>query len=267
MPELPEVETIKKDLEKVLLGRRIKEVIVNSKKVIKQPVSVQEFRKKLIGNSFKEVLRKGKVLIFKLKEKLYLVIHLRISGWILFGKQEENARVVFVLDNNKHLNYMDTRLLGELRVVSDYTTLNFIKQLGPEIFDMNLEEFKNMIKKKKKKIKVLLMDQSFIAGIGNIYSAETLFRAKIKPTRLASSLNDKEITSLFNSIKEVLQEAIKFRGSSVDSYRDIEGREGKMEERLKVYGRENKPCFVCKTPIKRIELGGRSTYFCPRCQR
>lgn len=266
MPELPEVETIKRDLEKRILGKKIIDIEVYKPKIVKEP-SVNEFRRGLIGETVKEIIRKAKVLIVKFREDKFLVIHLRISGWLLYGKEAENARVIFKFSNGDVLNYMDQRLLGELRLRKDYQDLKFIKELGPEPFEISLEKFKDILKKKKTKIKVLLMDQTTISGIGNIYAQEALFKAKILPTRESSSLNEKEMSLLHRSVLEILKEAIKYRGSSVDAYRDTEGREGGMEARLKIYGREGEPCLVCKKPIKKITLGGRGTCFCVHCQK
>ena len=266
MPELPEVETIRRDLEKRVLNKKIVEVKIIKKKVIKEP-NLFKFKKGLEGERVREILRKAKVLILKLRDDKFLIIHLRISGWLLYGEEDQKARVVFKFSDGKFLNYMDQRLLGELRLRKDFKDLKFIKELGPEPFEFKEEEFKKIVSSKKTKIKVLLMDQTLISGIGNIYAQEALFRARISPLRESSSLSSQEISLLFKSILEVLKEAIKYRGSSVDAYRDTRGREGGMEQRLKVYGRQGKPCFVCKTPIKKITLGGRGTCFCPKCQK
>jgi len=265
MPELPEVETIKRELEKVILNKKIKDVIIKKQKVIKEPAP-KKFKENLKGERVKEIIRKAKVLILRL-EKNFLIIHLKISGWILYGKEEEKSAVSILFEDGNYLNYMDQRLLGELRLRKDFKDLKFIKELGPEPFEFTLEEFKEKVKKKKTKIKLLLMDQKFISGVGNVYAVESLFRAKINPLTPANKLSDEKIQELFKAILEVLKEAIKYKGSSVDTYRDIYGKEGKMTHRLKVYGRESEPCFICKTPIKKIELGGRSTYFCPKCQK
>lgn len=266
MPELPEVETIKRGLEKRVLNKKIIEVKIIKKNVIKEP-SASEFKKELEGETVKKILRKAKVLILKLREDKFLIIHLRISGWLLYGKEDEKARVIFKFSDGNYLNYMDSRLLGELRLRKSFEDLKFIKELGPEPFEIKEEDFKNILKAKNTKIKALLMDQTVISGVGNIYAQEALFRAKISPLRSASSLSDKEASLLYKSILEVLEEAINYRGSSVDAYRDLEGKEGGMEERLRVYGREGKPCLVCKTPIKKITLQGRGTCFCPQCQK
>lgn len=266
MPELPEVETIRSQLVKRIRGKKIVEVIVKKKGIIKF-LSPLEFRKSLIGEVVSDILRKAKVLIIKLREDKFLIIHLRISGWLLYGKEEEKARIIFKFSDGSCLNYMDKRLLGQLYLSQDYKELKFIRELGPEPFEITFPEFKELLKSKKTKIKVLLMDQTLISGIGNIYAQEALFLAQIDPRRPANSLSNKEIEVLYSKIISVLKEAIKHKGSSVDAYRDLEGKRGGMEERLKVYGRENQPCFICKRPLKKITLGGRGTCFCSYCQR
>lgn len=165
------------------------------------------------------------------------------------------------------MDFNDSRLLGELKLLDDWHCLKFIQELGPEPFDLTSEEFKQMLGNKKTKIKPLLMDQTFISGVGNLYAAEALFRAKIHPERSTSSLSDKEKENLFKEIKATLTEAIQHKGSSVDQYLQLSSKPGDYVKYHKVYDREGKPCFVCKTPIQRISLGGRGTYFCPKCQK
>lgn len=266
MPELPEVETIRRELVRKILNKKIIDVKIIKSYLIKEPTP-KKFRKELIGSTLKDIIRKGKALIIKLKEDKYLLIHLRIAGWLLYGKKDKGARVVFKFSNGKFLNYMDKRLLGEIRLTSDWQKLKFIKRLGPEPNEISLEEFKDIFKNKKSKVKALLMDQSKLAGLGNIYAQESLFWARISPLRQGATLTDKEIKALYQSIKGVLAEALRYRGSSVDSYRDTEGNAGGMEERLKVYQRKGKPCFRCNAPIKKISLAGRGTCYCPRCQK
>ena len=266
MPELPEVETIKRELEKVVLGKKITDVIINNPKVIKEPEN-QEFVKGLKNVTIKNVLRKGKLLILDLSSGKSLAIHLKLTGQLIYPGDVKQARISFKLSDGKFLDFRDQRLLGELRIVSDWQNLKFIKELGPEPFDISPEQFKEMLKNRKTKIKPLLMDQTFICGIGNLYAAEALFRAKIHPQRPAASLSDKEKEDLFREIKDTLSEAIKYKGSSVDQYVRLSGQAGDYTQHHRVYDREGKPCLVCKTPIKKISLGGRGTYFCPQCQR
>ncbi|RKY39822.1 MAG: formamidopyrimidine-DNA glycosylase [Candidatus Omnitrophota bacterium] len=267
MPELPEVETIRRDLEKVVVGKRIKEARIGSAKVIKEP-DVKDFVQKIANRQIKEVFRRGKVLIFGLSTQ-YLVIHLRMTGQIIYGEREEESRISFLLSDGRYLNFLDQRLMGEVRLVDNWQEICFIRQMGPEPLEeeFTLKRFEEMIKGKKSKIKPLLMDQSFIAGIGNLYAVEILFRAGINPLRPANDLSLAEIKRLFSAIKEVLREGIEYRGSSVDTYRDAYGRKGGFEQRLCVYAREGQPCVKCAKPIKRVNLAGRGTYFCPLCQK
>lgn len=266
MPELPEVETIKRELEKSVLGKKIIDVIINNPKVIKEPAK-EKFKKGLIGAAIKNILRKGKALIFELGDGRFLLVHLRMTGQLVYPGLGKQSRVSFKLSDGKILDFNDRRLLGELRLVNRWQEINFFQELGPEPFDLTVDKFKQMLADKKTKIKPLLMDQTFICGVGNLYAAEALFRAKIHPQRIAQSLSEKEKEFLFKEIKDVLSEAIHYGGSSVDQYVQVSGRPGSYAKYHKVYDRENKPCLICKTPIKRIALGGRGTYFCPKCQK
>lgn len=266
MPELPEVETIKRELERAVLGKKITEVCVHNPTIIRQP-SVDKFKKELTGASIKNILRKAKVLILELSNGKSLVIHLKMTGQLIYPGDSKASRVSFHLSDSKTLDFNDRRLFAELRLLDNWRSFKFIQELGPEPFALSLERFKEMLANKKTKIKPLLMDQTFISGIGNLYAAEALFRARIHPQRPASSLSDKEKELLFKEIRDTLSEAIKYKGSSVDQYVQLSGEAGDYVKYHKVYDREGKPCVVCKTPIKRISLGGRGTYFCPRCQK
>jgi len=265
MPELPEVETIKRDLEKIVLGKKIIEVCVHNPAIIRQ-MSADKFKKGLTGSTIKNVLRKAKTLILELSNGKSLVIHLKMTGQLVYPGDGKKSRVSFKLSDGKMLDFNDQRLFAELRLLDDWKKFKFIKELGPEPYDLSMEQFKEMLSVKKTKIKPLLMDQKFISGIGNLYAAEILFRSKIDPARSAQSLTEKEKELLFNSIKQVLDEAIRYGGSSVDDYVRLSGERGTYAQYHKVYGREGERCFFCKTPVKRISLGGRGTYFCPECQ-
>jgi len=266
MPELPEVETIKRGLESTVLGKKIIGVRVNNPKVIRQP-SPAEFKKGLAGARIKNILRKAKVLILELSNGKSLVIHLKMTGQLVYPGGGRASRVSFDLSDGKILDFNDQRLFAELRLMDDWHDLKFIQGLGPEPFQISPEQFKKMLDKKKTRIKPLLMDQAFICGIGNLYAAEALFASRLDPCRPAVSLSDKERELLFKKIKDILSKAIKHKGSSVDQYVQLTGRPGGFVKYHKVYDRKGKPCFVCHTPIQRISLGGRGTYFCPKCQR
>lgn len=269
MPELPEVETIRRDLIRDVKGKKIKDVEVLNPKVIKEPKPVQ-FRKRIKGATFQDLLRRAKVLAVKLSSGDYLVVHLRMTGQLIYSAQrEEKARVILCLSNGKYLNFNDQRLFAELRLVKDWQKLKFVQELGIEPLEKEFtaRRFKDMLEGRKTKIKPLLMEQTFIAGIGNLYAQEALFLAGILPERAANKLKDDEIKKLHRAIQKVLQEGIQCRGSSVDNYVNGRGEQGKYHLRLKVYGREGSPCAKCKGKIKKISLGGRGTCFCPRCQK
>jgi len=266
MPELPEVETVKRGLEKVALGKKITEVRIHNPAVIRQPAPAK-FKAGLTGARIKNILRRAKVLILELDNGRSLVIHLKMTGQLVYPGNGKSSRVSFLLSGGKLLDFNDQRLFAELRLLDDWRSLKFIQNLGPEPFDLSEGEFKKMLSLKKAKIKPLLLDQTFISGIGNLYAAEVLFRSRIHPERPAASLSDKEKEILFKEIKDTLKEAIQHKGSSVDQYVQLSGKPGDYAKFHKVYDRQGQPCLVCKTPIKRISLGGRGTYFCPRCQR
>jgi formamidopyrimidine-DNA glycosylase len=266
MPELPEVETIVRELKKAVLGKRITEVCVHVPVVIREP-SVEQFKKGLTGVTIKNILRKAKVLILELSNGKALTIHLKMTGQLVYPGNGLTSRVSFRLSDGKYLDFFDQRLFADLRLLDDWLELPFIQSLGPEPFEISIEQFKEMLAKKKTKIKPLLMDQTFISGVGNLYAAEALFRARIDPQRSASSLSDKEAVLLLKEVQQTLREAIEHKGSSVDNYVQLTGLPGGYVKYHKVYDREGKPCIMCKTPIKRIALGGRGTYFCPKCQK
>ena len=271
MPELPEVETIKRELDKIIIGKKIADIIVNNPKVIREPKK-EKFIKELKNVKIKKIIRKGKLLIFELSSGKSLTIHLKMTGQLVYPRQGEvnpgkATRVSFKLSNGKILDFNDTRLFGELRLLNNWQDLKFIKELGPEPFDLSVDEFKKLLKKRKTKIKVLIMDQKIISGIGNLYASEALFRAKIDPRRPANKLSDKEKDLLFKEIKNTLSEAIKHGGSSVDDYVQVSGRPGNYAKYHKVYDRAGEKCYKCGGKVKRIVLGGRGTYFCSKCQK
>lgn len=266
MPELPEVETIKRELEKAVLGKKISGVIVNNPKVIKEP-GKEAFIKGLIHKAIKNIVRKGKLLILELSSGESLTVHLKMTGQLIYPGNTRGSRVSFKFSDGKYLDFCDQRLFGELRLIDDWRKLKFVRELGPESSELNEAEFRKIIGGKKTKIKTLLMDQTVISGIGNLYSAEALFRAGVNPARPACSLTGQEKDLLFKEIKQTLIEAVQYKGSSVDNYVQLSGKTGDYVQFHKVYDRQGKPCLVCKTPIKRIVLVGRGTYFCPQCQK
>jgi len=267
MPELPEVETIKLQLRKNILNKKISEVIVKDKRLIKQ-ISARSFKARVEGKTVKDILRRGKVLIIKLDDEMFIIIHLRISGWIILGKEiEKFSRVIFKLSDGKLLNFCDRRALGEVKLIDDWGALPIVKEMGPEPLELKKGAFIRLFDGKKTKLKPLLMDQSFLAGVGNVYAQEALFCAGIHPERRADDINDKDLSRIYDCLISILKHAIAKGGSSVDTYRQTDGKGGDYIPFLKVYQRDDEPCTRCKTPIKRKVIGGRGTCFCPKCQK
>jgi len=267
MPELPEVTTITSQLKGSVVNKKIKDVIIKDKRLIKA-IPPKKFKSKIKGKTIKDILRRGKVLVLKLDQKLFFVIHLRISGWLMLSKKEEQyARVILALSDNKLLNFCDMRALGEIKLVEDWRKLPIIKTMGPEPLEIKKENFIELFKNRKAMIKPLIMDQKFLAGLGNIYAQEALFCAGINPERKASSIKKEKLEKLYDCLISILKTAITKKGSSSNTYRQLDGAQGSYIPLLKVYQREAQPCFRCKTLIKRKVTASRGTYFCPQCQR
>lgn len=243
MPELPEVETIRRQLETKIVG------------------------KKLSGKPIKRVRRAGKILLIDFADKSSLAFHLKLTGQLLLNaKPSQHTRKVFNFDDGTKLIFNNMRKFGWWKKVKSSKDIE--AKLGPDALALNLKTFLSLIKKRpKSKIKPLLMDQKFIAGIGNIYADEILFASKIQPTRLAYTLTEQEIKVLLQSVKRILKAAIKSGGSSVKDYVDIEGKTGKYKKCHKVYRKAGQKCPRCGAIIKRLKLGGRSAHFCSKCQK
>ena len=270
MPELPEVETIRLDLQQCLPGLKITDVTVFDKRVLKSSDQAS-FLRQIIGKTFCAVDRRGKMIVMPLKEGGYLLAHLKMTGQLIYGGRMalKETKVIFGLSNGKFLNYNDQRLFGRLTFVRQLNEDSFLRDIGPEPFadEFNSGWIKDQLKRRRVPIKTLLMDQHFIAGIGNIYASEILFDAKISPKKAADRLSQSEIIALHRATIRVLKEAIQFRGTSMRNYRDSNGEKGSFINRIRVYNKENKPCPVCSGEIKRIVQSGRSTFYCQRCQQ
>lgn len=259
MPELPEVETIVRQLKNKTVGKKIKCVQVL------EPTIVSEIDcKSLNSRTIEDIKRRGKYIIFELSGNKKLVFHLRFTGKLLCnGVPGKYSRLLIKLDAG-NLLFDNKRKLGTLELSDEK-----LQKLGIEPLDADFNAvcLKSLLLRSRLSIKDFLLDQHKIAGIGNIYASEILFAAGIHPGRKAFSLKDKEVKTLVNKTKEILKLAIKYCGTSVSSYRDAENKEGSYREKLKVYGREDKSCYMCQKPIRRIRQRGRSTYFCPLCQK
>lgn len=273
MPELPEVETTRKKLDQILPGLIIENVEVLWDNIISLPVDINVFEKKLEGQTFERVSRRGKYLLFHLPDYT-LVSHLRMEGkYFLVDESEELSdyvHVVFHLEQGKKLLYHDVRKFGKMYLVEageEYKLPNLMK-LGPEprpdTFKLN--DFKKKLKNHKKNIKALLLDQTAVVGLGNIYADEVLFQAGIHPARPADSLEDEEIKNLRLSIFDVLSLAIEKRGTTIRSYSNPDGEEGEFQNFLKIYGRQGLECVECGKEIEKEKIAQRGTHFCSNCQ-
>lgn len=284
MPELPEVETIRKQLEKALIGKKIKSAEIRLSKLVKG-ISAREFENKIRGALIKSIKRRAKILIVGLSNPVRwqignfsLVIHLKLTGQLIYQEKYDPKQItkythiIYYFSDGSTLFHNDLRRFGYVKLIPAEKTDKLLEEkekFGPEPLEkqFTLEKFKKILSKRQgAKIKPLLMDQTFIAGIGNVYSDEILFYASVRPMRIATSLKPAEIQKIYQGIKKILPEAIRLHGSSVDTYIDIKGKQGKYISRLKVYGRDNKLCLKCKTKIERVKINGRSAHFCPRCQ-
>jgi len=278
MPELPEVETIRRDLEKEVVGRRIKEVDVKGKRSIRRHKSAPEFKKNLEGRKVASIRRAGKYLLLGLEGDDVLVVHLGMSGQLLRSKSlkeplNRHTHVVITFTQGGQLRFVDPRTFGEMFV----TSLGELDAQVPELahlgFDpldevMSWTRFGQMLAGRHVGLKTLLMDQKFVAGIGNIYSDEILFAAGLRYDRYSDSLSSQEIRRLYRSMVETLSEAVKARGSSLadEQYRDLYGETGDYQGQHQVYDREGKPCRRCRNAVVRVKLNGRSAFLCEHCQ-
>ncbi len=278
MPELPEVETIRRDLDKEVDGKRIKSVDATGVRSIRRHKTKKNFISKLEGRKITAVQRKGKYLLVKLDDGNLLVIHLGMSGQLLRAKSArepmpKHTHVVITFTQGGQLRYVDPRTFGEMFVTAPDELAHEVPELAHLGFDpledvMSWTQFGDQLHQKKTKLKALLMDQRFIAGIGNIYSDEILFAAGLRHDRSSESLTAQEIRRLYRAMVETLQDAIKHRGSSLadEQYRDLFGEVGDFQSLHKVYDREGEPCRRCRSEIVRIKLAGRSSFMCPQCQ-
>ena len=273
MPELPEVETIVNDLRPRIEGRRFTSVSIYCPEMVHH-TSVEELKRRLPGQVIKEIARRGKYLIFRLSSGAALIIHLRMTGSLLLRRKGEQrtesgpyVRAVFSLDNSTELLFTDRRKLGTISLVKDES--EEIGKLGPEPFDSSFtsKALAERLSRHKAPIKAVLCDQEIIAGIGNMYADEALFFSGIHPLKAANSLSDEEIKRLHRAIRDVLTKAIGNRGASISDYRRPTGEKGSQQDDFYAAHRGGQTCKVCATPIERIAVRNRGTYFCPKCQR
>ena len=271
MPELPEIETIRRGLHSEMVGRSFVALKVLWERSI-IPANVAAFSNRLVGQSVARVGRRGKWLVMGLTGGDCLLIHLRMSGRLILGQEHDSndrhLRVLFTLDDGRRLSFLDQRKFGRLRLTDHPTEV--LGALGPEPLSevFTAERFAEMLSRRRGGIKPLLLNQRFLAGLGNIYVDESLWHARIHPLRRADTLSPGETRRLHQSIRSVLQAAIARGGTTLPdaAYKQTDGREGRFAPHLCAYGREGEPCPRCGGPISRIRVSQRGSHYCPACQ-
>jgi formamidopyrimidine-DNA glycosylase len=270
MPELPEVETIARDLSLALIGQKVK-----SAKFLNTTIRENCGYKSasiLKGKTLRCISRRGKNLIFHFSDNAAMVCHLKMTGQLVIETNpalDKKHLHFYIKFENSRLDFCDVRKFGRICIAKESNLVNHprLKKLGPEPFEITAEHYADIVKKRNKAIKLVLLDQQICAGLGNIYADESLFEAGIRPTLKPARISKARLKKLHQSIIKVLQMAINNRGTSVDDYLDGFGRSGNFQDLLKVYGKIGQTCPNCGSQFKRIILGGRSTHFCPKCQR
>jgi formamidopyrimidine-DNA glycosylase len=278
MPELPEVETIRRGLEKKITNKRIIKIQVNLPRLIKKPKE-HGFTARLKGTFVKNIKRRGKYIIFLLNSTDYLVVHLGMSGLLLYHKyiltlpkiNEKHNHIILCFEDRSEMIYNDVRQFGKIWLLKKDEKLSGIESLGFEPLEhhFTFNKFYQLLQSSKGNIKSLLMNQKKIAGIGNIYANEILFHAGIYPLRKVSSLTKDEARSVYFYIREILSKAIKFRGTTMldESYRDSQGMKGQYRKLIMVYGKKGGICPFCGQPLEVIRIENRSSFVCPICQK
>lgn len=281
MPELPEVESIRKQLVRYIVGHKIKDVEIRyGKKFEGNP-------KNIIGGKVMGIRRFGKAQSIDLDNGYSILIHIKLTGQLIYkgpnlkgrsrisekvkgGLEGKHTHVIFHLDRGGKLYYNDVRKFGWLKIVKteEVKLQSFVKKLGPEpLKDLTPEKFKEIVKSTRRNIKTLLMDQTKIAGVGNIYANDALWLAKIRPTKKSNKLENEDISKLFDAIETVLKEGLKRGGASELAFVTPDGGEGKYQQFTLVYGKEGDACKRCKTTLAKMKISGRGTYYCASCQK
>lgn len=272
MPELPEVETVRRGLSKLIINKTISAVDVRCEKIIKN-VDVVNFCDALVDQTFHKIRRYGKYLFLDLDDYT-LVSHLRMEGKYNYYDQlvepTVHDHIIFYFTDNSMLCYNDTRQFGTMELVNlhDEASLKGISKLGLEPFSPQISGHYLYDKAQRKSItiKQFLLDQSIITGLGNIYADEVLFKTKLHPKTPVNTISETKFNEIIEVSKMILTKAIKLGGTTIHSFLSIGNLSGRFQNQLMVYGRSDEPCFICNTPIKKIRLGGRGTHYCPHCQ-
>jgi formamidopyrimidine-DNA glycosylase len=273
MPELPEVETVARGLREVLPGRRILSVRLGKTDFIDDPAALEQ---DLPGGTFAHIRRLGKFLLLDLEprktpaEESSLLIHLGMTGKISVCPPEtpvsDHTHVFLALDDGRELRYNDVRRFGRMALLANGAHERVLGGLGLEPLEISADQFRTRIQARKSRIKAVLLNQSVVSGIGNIYADESLWRARIHPEKIGARLKDDELRRLHRAVQHILREAIRLRGSSISDYVDLDGGRGEFQQKHRAYQHDGKKCFRCGTIIRRIIVAGRSSHFCPKCQ-
>ncbi len=273
MPELPEVETVARGLREVLPGRRVLSVRLGKTDFIDDPATLEQ---DLPGGTFSRIRRLGKYLLLDLEprktpaEEVSLLIHLGMTGQISICPPETpvplHTHVFLALDDGRELRYNDVRRFGRMALLANGAHERVLGGLGLEPLEITAQEFCTRIQARKSRIKAVLLNQSVVRGIGNIYADESLWRAKIHPEKIGTKLKDGELRRLHRAVQHILREAIRLRGSSISDYVDLDGGRGEFQQKHRAYQRDGKKCVRCGAMIRRIIVAGRSSHFCPQCQ-
>lgn len=274
MPELPEVETVCRALRPGLVGKTIRAVKTMVPR-LRRPLDLRELRKYCVGAKIKNVRRRAKYIVIDLTGDRALLLHLGMTGSCRFTKPTApllpHDRVTWTLTKTIELRFNDIRRFGEVRVVAlppEQEWPSELSSLGPEPLEKEFTAASLFARTRKRKVplKVLIMEQAVVVGVGNIYASEALFRAGIRPGKIAAKVSRDECARLVKTIRTVLRAAIKAGGTTISDFKTPDGSEGWFTRKLRVYGRAGEPCRTCKTLIKRTVLGGRATFHCPQCQ-
>jgi len=279
MPELPEVETVARGLQMSVAGRRIVSITLGKTDFIDDPAALEEH---LPGRSIERVERFGKFMLVRLshpdsaqesngvERDGSLLVHLGMTGHLsphpAGAPFPKHTHVRMLLDDGRELRYTDARRFGRMVYLAAENLRAELERFGADPLEITEQQFAELLKSHKSRTKALLLDQSALRGVGNIYADESLWRAEIHPKRIAATLSTKESSRLRSALQEILRQAIALRGSSIIDFLDAEGKPGEYQQRHRAYGREGKNCFRCRTPIRRVIVSGRSSFFCPRCQ-
>jgi formamidopyrimidine-DNA glycosylase len=275
MPELPEVETVVRGLRKSLPGRRVVSVRLEKTDFIDDPAALE---RDLPGKTIADVRRYGKFLLFDLESpegaagnQSAMLVHLGMTGQLIMSAPEapvaSHTHVFFGLDDGSELRYRDVRRFGRIAMLANGDREKSLSGLGLDPLEMTVAQFAEKLRGRRARIKALLLDQHALRGVGNIYADESLWRARIHPVRLAANLLPQEVQALYRGLQTVLNEAIRLRGSSVSDYVDSEGACGSFQLKHRVYQRHGEKCSRCGSTIRRAIVAGRSSHFCPTCQR